>query len=388
MKIAIESKGFAPQPWRRRAGTETSASGHRGFTLIEMVGVLTVVMILATVIFATTIRQLDVVAGNQESATLKSYGDALQQSIRRNRQIPGATNWAITIAAESGANVATVMTNTRGRPRILLIHPQIEIGQNNGGLPYSQNVTGSVVTVGGEVVPPKNPQLMILSSVGPPLPASLTAGFSIAQWQDLWNTPDGTLPAGGSPWDTWGGSGADLKIRRIDLSPLFVHVMLNNYGTPGGGQYSIDSLATNTVPNTAVGTEAYFLKDTVLGLFKHTGTMESQQIVAHDCTYFYASGIWQASLTEPPVTPPTLEYMAIRFYTSPWNLHAAGPPETQGTVLDAMEAFMNAYGAWAAGGFPGGSAALRQAVVAAQSALNQATLNLDNNPVEGDCQLP
>src|SRR6266542_2765424 len=63
-------------------------ASERAFSLIEMIGVLAVIAILAAVLVPALIRQMDKIAGDQESASLKSFGDALLQSILRNRVIP------------------------------------------------------------------------------------------------------------------------------------------------------------------------------------------------------------------------------------------------------------------------------------------------------------
>src|SRR5438552_857859 len=83
-----------------------SPASARAFSLIEMVGVLAVMAILAAALVPALIRQMDRIAGEQESAALKSFGDALQQSILRKRYIPSASDWATNIAAELGADVA------------------------------------------------------------------------------------------------------------------------------------------------------------------------------------------------------------------------------------------------------------------------------------------
>src|SRR5437016_3062066 len=56
---------------------------QRAFSLIELIGVLAVIAILAAVLVPALIRQLDKIAGDQESAALKSFGGALQASIMR-----------------------------------------------------------------------------------------------------------------------------------------------------------------------------------------------------------------------------------------------------------------------------------------------------------------
>src|SRR5438309_7273336 len=90
-----------------------SPASGRAFSLIELIGVLAVIAILAAVLAPSLIRQMDRIAGEQESAALKSLSDALQQSVLRKRYIPGASDWATNIATELGVEVASVTANSR-----------------------------------------------------------------------------------------------------------------------------------------------------------------------------------------------------------------------------------------------------------------------------------
>src|SRR6266567_1277704 len=130
----------------------------RAFSLVELIAVLAAIAILAAALAPALIRHMDRIVGERESAALKSFGDALQQSIRRNRYIPSHTDWATTVATESGVAVSNVTTNGRKQPRFFLIDPALQIGTSAAGQAYLQTGAGaSGVT---------NACVMLVSSIG------------------------------------------------------------------------------------------------------------------------------------------------------------------------------------------------------------------------------
>ena len=95
----------------------------------------------------------------------------------RNRYIPNDADWAAAVATELGVDTAAVTTNPRRQPRLFLIDPNLSIA--DAGLPYTQTSPGSVSQ-------PVSPRVIILSSVGTPLPAGVVSGTA---------SPDAASPA-------------------------------------------------------------------------------------------------------------------------------------------------------------------------------------------------
>src|ERR1051326_1652788 len=138
-------------------------TGAHAFSLLQMIGFLAVISILAAALAPSFVGQMDKTAGDQESATLKRFGEALQQNIMRTRYIPGTSDWASNIAVEVGADVASITTSPRKQKRVFVIDPNLSIG--GAGLPYAQTSAGATGVT--------NARLMLVSSIGRALPGSI-----------------------------------------------------------------------------------------------------------------------------------------------------------------------------------------------------------------------
>jgi len=118
---------------------------ERGFSLIEIIGVMGVITILALALAPIFIKQMDQIAGDKESAQLRAFADAFRQAVRITKTIPSQNGWDSMIATNLGIQVGQVRTNARWTPRIFLIDPTLEIGVSGGKLPYTQTTSGSQV---------------------------------------------------------------------------------------------------------------------------------------------------------------------------------------------------------------------------------------------------
>src|SRR6266542_62615 len=244
--------GGTGAPYRSRR-----APGQSCFTLVETIGVLAVIALLLAVIAPSVVRRLDHAAWTKETSDIQAIADSYTQYILRTKTIPGTNTWASSVSDQMNLPVSAITTNMRGYARAFLIDTNLKIGANaNSVLPFGpQSASGSPKPVSARVI--------IVSSLSGALP--LSSGVpSSNEFNAIWNTADGAKPAT-STWTTWAGNGDDLRIKRLNLEPLFHQLILFDRD-PATNQvrFSIDSAGTNTVP--AVGFNRYYLDGTVVGL--------------------------------------------------------------------------------------------------------------------------
>ncbi len=300
------------------------------------------------------IRHLDRMASEQESAALKSFADALQQSILRNRSIPGDTDWATNIATELGVELANVTTTARKQPRFFLVDPALQIGTNAAGqAKYTQTSAGSSNR-------PLSPRVMLVSSIGRALPTSIVSGVASsinfnAIWD--WNDRSGALPNTSFGWAGWPNA-QDLKVQRVNFSPLFVHLLLNTNASSSKPFYSVDQ--TNTL-SSATNLDGYLIQNSVLFLYDGRANNDSRRILNRDTSFVYDQDVWRESIGGrsgggSAVAGLDLGSIVDQYLGAPENTNAFNYTPRTGTnqqwfVVSNMMAYLDAYNDWANSNF-------------------------------------
>lgn len=341
---------------------------RRGFSMIEMLGIMAIVALLALAIVPMLLSELDRLARQQEETSLKRLAEGIEKYVVRNQIIPDHTGWAAAVATALGESNDRVLTNSRGLRRALIIDPSFGVGPaGTNKPPFTQTASGSVAVT--------NPRYLILSSMGQDLPASVQSGFaaSATEFEQLWNLAEGAVPSG---W-TWNGNGADLRLQRVNLLPLFHQVTLNN-ATALAGKYSANDSTPGVLPATTLTT--YFLAGTVLGLHGVDSSVQSKEMVTRPFSFSFEDGLWRGRLFAgttagaADVTGADVEAAATTFLSSASNPSGTATPEQ---VMAAMETYLTAYNIWAAAGFPA-SGSTKTAVDTAQAALETVAAGLVN----------
>ena len=344
--------GAPPSSWPRGPVSDRAA-----FTLVELIGVVAVICILALAVLPALLKQLDDTARAQEIATLKRLGNGLQSYVLTTRIIPGTNTIATDLAGQLGWSVSEVRTNLRGSSRVFLMDPNTRIGTNRS-LPYIQT---NILVANLPTNQPTN-RFMIITSMrgGGVLPTSVTAGGATnsAAFQQIWESDDGVQPSG---W-TGGGDWSTILVERVDLRNLFVQVILNSSAT-NNGEFSVDDPNDHlTLPRIPFTT--YLLQGTMLGLHTNGGALQLMQVVQgssqltnrqpyYPCPSFvFEKGAWRGKLfmttDAQKRTGVDLQGAYEVFMSGALRSNAGGV--TQSTLTWNLYNFMSNYVNWAAGG--------------------------------------
>jgi len=210
----------------KRAAPLSHVSPAAAFTLIEMIGVLAIMAILASVLVPNVLRSLDRAAVDAEAKTLAALGDQVKEYLRVNGAAPSSIwpnlanlaqqSWCSDLAKFSDLPTRDIAVNQRNNMRVIIFEP--------GAVPAKR--------------------IILISSMhaGPALPDS-TYTPNAVQFQQLWDTQGGQVPPTSS-WNGWinwqvldGNNQMWLRhyllIERIDLRPIYrpIDIRLWNQGT-------------------------------------------------------------------------------------------------------------------------------------------------------------
>lgn len=334
MKIG---KHAAPSLVALRSEARSVPSIRSGFSLIEFVGVMAVLAILAAMTAPLLVRQSDKGALAKEVSELSSISNALCMDIIRNKAMPDETTWHNVAANWMNRPAAQISTNARGYQRAFLIYNGGWLAGYPAGSFYSQSGTGLSGT--------NNARAMIVSTIATALPIS-SGRPTAADFNNIWNTPPLQKP---STWTTWNGSGADLTIQRFNVDPLFHRLILANRDNSTQPGFTIDSTSagakTLVVHNT--GKDAYYLDGTVVSLWVGS-TLTNSFVLTSDVSFTFNGGMWRAQLAGGSAgnggLATNFSAFANAFISTPSSNNKGTDPQG---LMTAFASFMYAYSIWA-----------------------------------------
>jgi hypothetical protein len=158
----------------------------------------------------------------------------------------------------------------------------------------------------------------------------------------------------------WNTADTDaVRIKRVNLEPLFQQLILVNRGYNPSPKFSLDTNNVVDVISGGGGTNRYFIQGSALGLYATNSALVTRHIITDSLSFVFESGSWRAQMmgsitnnmgdssgNESQVFAAT----AAEFFSSAWNSSAisqGGKGGSQSAVLGAMYNFMSAYTLWA-----------------------------------------
>lgn len=353
------------------------ASGRRGFTLVEMIGVLTVIMILAAAVVPALLAQLDRALRAREERRMIELAEAFKRVAMLEHRVPGRSTVFADVANVLGWTTDQASTTENGNARVLMVDPSLRLGTGSGAtLPYTQTAAGSIK--------PVRPRVMLISSVGSPLPSAITGTPSQTTFDRLWGAADGAVPSG---W-TSGGDFEDIIIQRINFDSLFTQLILNRTPTGSTPRHAIDDGATQVASSASFS--AYYLLGTVVSLYDPQTNLQARTVL-QDCrvltnttpffrppSFSYENGQWRgrmlttAALQQRTGTDLQSAYAVFMAATANPIAKPSGSPVTQSHVTADMFSFMSNYVVWADSSW---SSSRKSAVTTSRTAMETDTKN-------------
>ena len=190
VSIAIAVAPTARRAWdancRRVAGAPKAA-----FSLIEMIGVLAMMAILASVIAPSAMKMMDLAAVRAEEETLKNLAREVVRYVRDTGDVPTGADWVTKLQSYSELNAGELTNNKRQRARVFLFDATTQ-------------------------------RAMFLSVMSPNATLGVPTTVSSQNFQRIWDTADNQIPttqswAGWSAWNAVPNSHQHLVIQRIHL---------------------------------------------------------------------------------------------------------------------------------------------------------------------------
>jgi len=213
-----------------------------GFTLVELIGVLAILAILASFITPNVINQLRSARRDAEDQQLANIAQGIELFIRQNRSFPA--NLAALSPDYVSASLGQLTNNPNGFLRYFFVQPNISGYTNAAGLAPTALADSRVLLI-TDLTQNANPTII-----------------ADADFETWWNTDETGTP--------------DLKIHRGHVGHLFHLLSLSADGA--GGSYAVDGTPTNSGGGTLASQIRYHITGTTVALDEANtfGTAEIQ----------------------------------------------------------------------------------------------------------------
>ncbi len=269
------------------------------FTLIEMIGVVALVAIMAAIITPNLARKISYSNGEKEDKLLDILGEGLVRYVTSYQVIPGANTWVTNIATITGFapnEVRRVNAADSTSARVYLINFAFQPSTVSGGgfadPVWTQTAAGATTVT--------SPRIIIISSHKSSLTLPVTSGKAASQaaFDAIWDwNYDPSTKAPPSGWTApWTDNGEYLHVERINLTTLFQRVTFNNLEYPDTSPYYQVGTATMTLFDTAASMDRFFITSSFLRFYKDDGNgndLDLSFTVTGTANFIYDTDSWR-----------------------------------------------------------------------------------------------
>ncbi len=238
-----------PAPRYTPLGLRLASSA--GFTLVEMIGVLAIIAILASFIAPNVLNQLRSARRDAEDHQLANIAQGIELFIRQNRSFPANLPALSPDFVPTSAGQLT--NNPNGFLRYFFVQPNIGGYANDVGL-----APGSLA----------DSRFLLITNLEQNAAPTITTDTQFETW---WNTDETGTP--------------DLKIHRGHVGHLFHLLSLSTDGP--GGSYAVDGTFVNAGGGTLAAHIRYHVTGTPVALDEANtfGTAETQFTMVTEAGY-------------------------------------------------------------------------------------------------------
>ncbi len=254
----------------------SSARSQQGFTLMELIGAMAIIAVLAAVLAPSVTDGIDRAYATAEEDNLRTLVSALEQEVLRNKHIPrqNTAEWTAAVAAYADLPIDQVAFNARGHRRALYVDPQF-FSATEATFPGYQQTTGLSNR-------PFSPRLMLVSDLTRNAP---NAPRTAADFAAIWNQTNASSVL----------EGPKVKVERLNLAGHFHRVLLMNANAQQPS-YALENGATAPIPAAAAGVDGsltrYVLRTTRLAVFfapYPSGGLNTGTLVSGELSYHYVT---------------------------------------------------------------------------------------------------
>ncbi|PCI09355.1 MAG: hypothetical protein COB77_00100 [Gammaproteobacteria bacterium] len=257
-----------------KSGRLNKLVSQKGFTLMEIIGVMAIMAILAGTLSPNIADSLNRAYADAEIQNMEVIADSLNRYILQEKRIPSGntSSWVKALSSFSTFTNEEIEYNSKGYRRQLIFDPRF--------FSHSDKKFSGFVQSKGLFEAPVSPRVLLVSDMTRHVPS---ISNSSKVFNAIWNQAKNSKFIESN----------NVKIKRIHLSSKFHRVILSNQNK-SNAYYQLESGKYAFVPATKKGSDGvitrYIINSTRIGLFKvpyPSGKLEQTAILQSDWAMRY-----------------------------------------------------------------------------------------------------